>query len=155
MKTQIFNLINGKENVVRMESCLKYSTAKKATSHDGYAGTNREERAAVAAKVFAENGEEMKVTIRNVELTLHRGYSTTGKTSWFSCELTSDEYQCITAGRTYEWPADMKFKSFSLQLNQDCTITATRYGKKSEGAEWKAREWMDIDEAFVTIMENR
>ena len=97
----------------------------------------------------------MKVTIRNVELTLHRGYSTTGKTSWFSCELTSDEYQCITAGRTYEWPADMKFKSFSLQLNQDCTITATRYGKKSEGAEWKAREWMDIDEAFVTIMENR
>lgn len=154
MKTQIFNLINGNKNVVRMESCIKYSTAKKATSHDGYAGTNREERAAVAAKVFAENGEEMKVTIRNVELTLHRGSSTTGKTSWYSCELTSDEYQCITAGRTYEWPADIKFKSFSLQLNQDCTITATRYGKKSEGAEWKAREWMDIDEAFCMIMKD-
>lgn len=136
-----------------MENCLKYTTAKKATSHEGYAGTNRKERAAVAAKVFAENSEEMKVTIRNVELTLHRGSSTTGKTQWYSCELTSDEYQVITAGKTYDWPAEMKFKSFDICLNADCTITATRYGKKSEGAEWKAREWMDIGEEFLIIKE--
>lgn len=151
MKTQIYNLINGSKNVVRMESCLKYTTAKKATSHNGYAGTNSDERAAVAAKVFAENGDEMKVTIRNVDLTLRRGSSTTGKTSWYSCELDSDEFQIITSGHTYEWPADMKFKSFDIRINHDCTITATRYGKSSDNAQWKAREWVDIDEAFCTI----
>lgn len=153
MKTQIHNLINGNKNVIRLESNTKYDTAKKATSHVGYAGTNSDERAAVVAKVFEENGEEMKVNIRNVELTLHRGSSTTGKTQWYSCELTSDEYQVITAGKTYEWPAEMKFKSFDIRLNADCTITATRYGKKSEGAEWKAREWMDIGEEFFNIKE--
>lgn len=151
MKTQIFNLINGKKNVVRMESCLKYSTAKKASSHNGYAGTNREERAEVAAKVFSENGDEMKVTIRNIEFVLRRGSSTTGKTQWYSCELTSDEYQVITAGNTYEWPTDMKFKSFRIQINHDCTITATRFGKNSENAQWKAREWVDIGEEYCTI----
>lgn len=153
MKTQIFNLINGNKNVVRMENCLKYTTAKNASSHNGYAGTSREERAEVATKVFSENGEEMKVTIRNVNLVLRRSSSTTGKTQCFFCELTSDEYQLITAGKTYEWPADMKYKSFSLHINHDCTITATRYGKKSENAQWKAREWMDIDEAFCVIKE--
>lgn len=153
MKTQIYNLVNGNKNVVRMDNCIKYTTAKKATSHNGYAGTNREERAAVAAKVFAENGDEMKVTIRNVDLTLRRGASTTGKTQWFSCELDSDDFQIITAGKTYEWPADMKFKSFDIRINGDCTITATRYGKTSENAQWKAREWKDIDESFCVIKE--
>lgn len=38
-------------------------------------------------------------------------------------------------------------------MNADCTITATRYCKKSENAQWKAREWMDIDEAFCVIKE--
>ncbi|MBO5742023.1 MAG: hypothetical protein J6R54_08635, partial [Bacteroidaceae bacterium] len=66
---------------------------------------------------------------------------------------TSDEYQLITAGKTYEWPKDMKFKSFDIRLNADCTITATRYGKKSENAQWNAREWMDIDESFCVIKE--
>ena len=153
MKTQIYNLINGNKNVVRMESCLKYTTAKKATSHDGFAGTNREERNAIAAKVFEENGEEMHVTIRNVDLTLRRGSSTTGKTQWFYRELDSDEFQIITSGHTYEWPADMKFKSFDIRINGDCTITATRYGKKSDNAQWTAREWVDIDEAFCVIKE--
>ena len=151
MKTQIFNLINGNKNVVRMENCLKYTTAKKANGHNGYVGTDLTERAEVAAKVFSENGDEMKVTIRNVELVLRRGASTTGKTQWYSCELTSDEYQVITAGKTYEWPADMKFKSFSIQINNDCTITATRFGKRSENAQWKAREWVDIGEEYCTI----
>lgn len=103
--------------------------------------------------VFAENGEELKVSIRNVDLTLRRGKSTTGKTQWYSCELDSDEFQIITSGRTYEWPADMKFKSFDIRINGDCTITATRYGKTRENAQWKAREWKDIDEAFCVIKE--
>ena len=154
MKTQIFNLINGNKNVIRMAGHPKYATAKMSSSHIGYAGTNRTERKAVAKKVFDENGEEMTVAIHNIVIHLRRGTSTTGNTSWFYSELTSDEYQLITCGHTYEWPDDMKFKSFSLQLNQDCTITATRYGKNSEGAEWKAREWTDIDEAFCMIMED-
>lgn len=154
MKTQIFNLINGNKNVIRLASHPKYATAKMASSHVGFAGTNRKDREAVAAKVFEENGEEMTVAIHNIVLTLHRRSSTTGKTSWYSCDLTSDEFQLITCGHTYEWPSDMKFKNFDIRINQDCTITATRFGKKSEGAEWKAREWMDIDEAFITIMED-
>lgn len=153
MKTQIDNLINGSKNVVRDENHPKYATAKKNTYGDGYVGTSTAERLAIAEKVFAENGDEMHVIIRGVEITLRRHFSTTGKTSWYSSELTSDEYTTICSGRVYEFPAEMKFKSFGITIHNDCTVTTVRYGKKSEGGAWKVREYSDIDEAFVTIKE--
>lgn len=152
MKTQIDNLINGSKNVIRMEDHPKYATAKK-NAYGDYAGTNTAERTAIAEKVFAENGDEMHVIIRGVELTLHRHSSTTGNTSWYSSELTSDEYTTICSGRVYELPTEMKFKSFGITIHNDCTVTIARYGKKSEGGAWKVREYSDIDEVFVTIKE--
>ena len=44
MKTQIHTLINGSKNVIRNMEDDKYTTAKPATSHIGYAGTNRDRR---------------------------------------------------------------------------------------------------------------
>lgn len=152
MKTQIDNLINGSKNVIRDENHPKYATAKK-NAYGDYAGTSTAERTAIAEKVFAENGDEMHVTIRGVELTLHRHSSTTGKNSLYSSELTPDEYALICSGNTVEWPAEMKFKSFDITIRNDCAVTVTRYGKKSEGATWKSREWHEIDEAFITIKE--
>ena len=152
MKTQIYNLINGSKNVIRDENHPKYATAKK-NAYGDYVGTSTAERTAIAEKVFAENGDEMHVIIRGVEITMQRNSSTTGKTSWYSSELTSDKYAIICNGNTFEWTAEMKFKSFDIKIASDCTVTVTRFGKKSEGATWKAREWHEIDEAFVTIKE--
>lgn len=45
MKTQIKNLINGCKDVCRMLEHPKYATAKQATSHIGYAGTNDKDSA--------------------------------------------------------------------------------------------------------------
>jgi hypothetical protein len=152
MKTQIQDIINGAENVIRMENHPKYINSK-VNSCGNFVGTAVDERNAIGEKIFAENGDEMRANIRGVELTLHRHSSSTGKTSWYSSELTPDEYAIICTGNTFEWPADMKFKSFDITIGKDCTVTVTRYGKKSEGATWKAREWNDLDGAFVTIKE--
>lgn len=152
MKTQIQDIINGAENVIRMENHPKYISAK-VNSYGNFVGTFNDERNAIGKKIFAENGDEMHANIRGVELTLHRHSSTTGKNSWYSSELTSDEYAIICTGHPIKWPDEMKFKSFDITIYNDCAVTVTRYGKKSEGATWKACEWNDLDGAFVTIKE--
>lgn len=152
MKTQIQDIINGAKNVIRMENHPKYSNAK-VNSYGNFVGTAIDECNAIGKKIFAENGDEMHANIRGVELTLHRHSSTTGKTSWYSSELTPDEAAIIYTGNKFEWPTEMKFKSFDITIRDDCTVTITRYGKKSEGATWKAREWSGLDGAFVTIKE--
>ena len=44
MKTQIKYLISGRKDVIIDETNAKYDNANKSTSHNGFAGTNKEER---------------------------------------------------------------------------------------------------------------
>lgn len=44
MKTQIKDLISGRKDVIIDETNAKYDNANKSTSHNGFAGTNKEER---------------------------------------------------------------------------------------------------------------
>lgn len=68
MKTQIRELVNGAKRVIRDARHPKYANATRATSHDGYAGTDRKTREEVAGRVFAENGGTMRVAVRGVHL---------------------------------------------------------------------------------------
>ena len=95
MKTQIQGIINGAKNVIRMENHPKYINAK-VNSYGNFVGTAIDECNAVGKKIFAENGDEMRANIRGVELTLHRHSSTTGKTSWFSSELSNIDGAFVT-----------------------------------------------------------
>lgn len=151
-KTQIADLINGNKNVIRDESHAKYATAKKSTSHNGFAGTDREERNAIAEKVFAENGNTMNVTVRGIKLALSRGSSTTGKTSWYSCNLSEEEFKKI-AGYKIEGHVFAACEGlFIFTMNADCTCSVTAFARKSAGSQWKARSWWYVGEEFVTIL---
>lgn len=146
MKTQINNLINGEKRTIRNLNDEKYIAAKQATSHNGFAGTNREERAAVAAKVAEENNEKMMVSILNQTLTLTRHFSTSGKTWWWSAEINED----LAANFVN---TDGNIKSYTLTVNSDCTVDISKSVKRTESSQWRHSLLQPIDEAFVTILE--
>jgi len=145
--TQITELINGAKNVIRKEDAAKYATAKMATSHNGYAGTNAKERARIAQLVFQEHGETMNVEVRGVALTLTKGTSLSGRTSWYGSELTEEQYKAIGGAYT-----EGALKSYSLVINGDMMVYINSFTRKSEAARWKMSHYDYIDEAFVTIL---
>lgn len=147
MKTQISNLINGSKNVIRNMEDAKYTTAKPATSHNGYAGTNRDERNEIAAKVYEENGDTLNITAKGINLTLPIHVSTTGKSWSWGCTLTEEQY--VALGGRY---TEGTLKSYSLQINMDCTVTLYSFTRKSEAATWKQSNMTDIDESFIQII---
>lgn len=151
MKTQIKNLINGSKNVIRDEKCEKYANAPKATSHIGYAGTNREVRAEMAAKVFAENGEKMNVIVNGESLELTRGSSTTGNTVWYSCEISEDQFKNICNYAVKDKPIFKGEGKFSFTMRGDCTCVANSFTRKTTGSKWEGRGFHEIGEEFVTI----
>ena len=146
MKTQITNLINGRKNVIRNMEDPKYATAKPATSHDGFAGTNREERNEVAEKVHRENPEALTIIARGVALTLPIAYSTTGKSWSWGCELTEAQYTALGGTLT-----EGTLKAYRLTVNMDCTATLYSFTRKSEAAQWRQSNMTDLDESFIQI----
>lgn len=146
MKTQINNLINGEKRTIRAEHSEKYATAKKATSHIGYAGTSREEREAVAIKVASENEDVMVVEILGKVIRLTRQYSTSGKTWWWSSEISE-------AFASNFVNTDGIMKSYTLTIRMDCTADITKNVRKNERQQWKFSMLQPIDESFITILE--
>lgn len=144
MKTQIYNLINGMENVDRIESA-KYLNAKQATSHVGYAGTNRKERMKVAEKVYSENGDIMEIEINGEKFALNRKSSTTGKTEWYSAEVSEDfAKQFINT--------DGNIRSYSLVITHSCEVLIDKYVRSNERSQWRLSYTQYIDESYVTIL---
>ena len=143
MKTQITNLINGMKNVVRDEQHEKYLNAKPATSHIGYAGS--ENRAEIAQRVFAENGETLNIMLSGVELQLHLAKSTTGKTLWYTCELSEEiaNQFMFTNGNS---------RSYTLIIDSNMTVCINKFVRRNERAKWRFSYYQYIDEAFITIL---
>ncbi len=148
MKTQIQNLINGAKNIIRNEADEKYTTAKPATSHIGYAGTNREERERIAAAVIAENPGSLEIEARGLTLSLHKRTSVSGKTITYETALTEDEYKILVGVSSL--PGTLE-RSFSLCINNDMTVRVDRFSRKSPNAMWKLKEYIYLDEAFIVI----
>lgn len=148
MKTQIANLINGSKNVIRNMEDTKYNTAKAATSHDGYAGTNREERESVAAKVYAENGDTLNVTAKGIALTMPIQRSTTGKSWSWNCDLTEEQYTAMGGTLT-----EGTLKSYALTVTMNCEVIIRSFTRKSEAAQWREVGPMTyLDESFIQIL---
>lgn len=146
MKTQIKELINGAAWVKRDLTAAKYAGAPKSTSAGDYAGTNYQKRLEIADKVFAENGEFMEIEILGQRLTLKRGQSCSGKTKWYSCDLTAEQVGAISP-RTFSYESAANFV-----LNGDCTALINYYTRRSPRAQWKHRGWQWIGEEFITIL---
>lgn len=145
MKTQIKNLINGAKNVIRKTNDEKYINAHQATSHVGYAGTNRDFRAEVATKVFAENGDTMRILLDGVEIELKRFTTTTGKTSTYRADISED------IAKKYV-NTDGNMRDYSLSLMNDCTIILDKWVRRNERCEWRHSMYQFIDESFVEIL---
>ena len=148
MKTQISNLINGCKEVIRNMEDAKYMTAKPATSHIGYAGTNREERNEVAAKVYEENGDTLNITAKGIAITLPIHRSTTGKSWSWSCPLTEEQY--VALGGQYTGGT---LKSYSLEVLMSCEVVLSSFTRRSEAAQWRSVEPITyLDESFIQIL---
>lgn len=145
MKTQIKSLINGAKYVIRKTDDAKYINAPKATSHVGYAGTNRDIRAEIAHKVFAENGETMTILLEGVKIEMKRYTTTTGKTSSYSAYIPEEIAKKYVTTYGNE-------RSYEVLMNFDCTMTINKYVRKNERCNWRHTMWQDIDESFVEIL---
>ena len=131
MKTQINTLNNGCIDSVKC-------------------GTSKEEREAIAAKVFAENPESITLTCNGLTKTLTKYSSKSGLTSWYECEVTEEEVNILEGVRIdcrrFEYES-----SFSLFLLGDCRICIEKSTRKSPAAEWKFRGYDYLQECLFAI----
>lgn len=147
MKTQINHLINGTDKIIRNMKDPKYLSAPKNTSHRGYAGSNREYRNEVAAKVYEENGDTLNIKARGINLTLNIYRSISGKSWYWSCELTEEQYLTLGGGLT-----DGNYKKYEISIFQDCTVYLHNLTRKSEDAKWHQSYGEYLDESFIEIL---
>lgn len=152
MKTQIRDLINGSENVIRDLSASKYAGCPAGTSAE-FAGTVASERAAIAEAVRLENPETLRVNVRSIELILQADRSkTSGRIIGYFSDITAAQW-CAITGRGSECLEIYKFEtSFSFRVNADMTAEALIFARKSPGAMWRTRKYEFIDESFITIL---
>lgn len=149
MKTQISKLINGHANVRRDESHSKYATAALATTpFSKYVGSPIALREEVGGKVLAENPDGMDVEILGHKFHLNRHASCSGKTVWFSAELTLEEHGLLM-GEPY--PSNNEWRS-ALTIDSLMYVEVSRFMRRSEKAQWKQKASMYIGEEFVTIL---
>ena len=148
MKTQIDSLINGKKCVIRDESHLKYLTAKKSSSHNGYAGTNYEDRLTIADKVIAENPDNLTIEIKGKRYTLAKQPSCSGKSVMFVGNITEDDFAHITGNKPlFEYES-----AFHLVITDSMKVYIDMFTRKDKTKPFVQRGVVCIDEAFVTII---
>lgn len=148
MKTQINKLINGSADVFRNMDDEKYANAKKGTS-TYFAGTNLNERIAVAEAVMAENGEHLRVLIKGKEFNLTCKRIKEDYILDYCCEITNEDYLRIFG---YE-PTITTFETtFILSVSKDMTVCVYRFARRNERCTWRCRGYGYIDESFVTIL---
>lgn len=149
MKTQIKDLISGRKDVMIDGTNAKYENADKATSHNGFAGTKREEREEIARRVMEENPDGLNVEIKGVSLSLKRISSLSGKTVWFEGDLTDEEYKRIVG---YDYPSTTSQWTSTLLINGDMTVEIQLAKRKNDRSVWKYSCTHKIGEEFVTIL---
>lgn len=152
MKTQIRDLINGSENVIRDLSASKYAECPAGTSAE-FAGSATSERTAIAEAVKLENPEALRVNVRGVELLLLTDRAkTSGRIVNYCSDITPAQW-CAITGRSSEYLKIYKFEtSFIFRINADMTAEALIFARKSPGAMWRTRKYEFIDESFITIL---
>lgn len=151
MKTQITDLINGTRDIRRDLSNPKYIDCPKAASHIGYVGTNFKLRAEIAEKVIAENPDGMDVEMFGKKFHLSRSSSLSGKTVWFSTEITLDDFMLLSGYAASPFRQSKESK-FGLEINNDMNVLLHKWCRANDKAQIKYRGYDYIDESFVTIL---
>lgn len=148
MKTQVSDIIDGSWNVVRGLLHPKYAVAK-ANYGSAIIGTDYETRKSIWERVSEENPEYIDLRIRGERVYhLKRHTSTTGKTSWYSTEITDVDYVIITDKVnpfTFE-------TSFTLYLTEDLTVYVSKSTRKTPNSQWKHRGNDHIGTEFVEVL---
>ena len=149
MKTQISNLINGYANVRRDETNAKYATAAPSTApFSKYAGSPVKLREEIGEKVVTENPGGLDAEIMGRRFHLDRHASCSGKTVWFSAELTPEEHELLM-GEPY--PSNNEWRS-TLTIDSLIYVEVPRFMRRNERQQWKQKASMYIGEEFVTIL---
>lgn len=149
MKTQISNLVNGYANVRRDESHSKYVTATPATApFSKYVGSPIDLRKEVGEKVVTESPDGLDVEIMGRKFHLNRYASCSGKTVWFSTELTPEEHELLM-GEPY--PSNNEWRS-TLTIDSLMYVEVSRFMRRNERQQWKQKASMYIGEEFVNIL---
>jgi hypothetical protein len=129
MKTQINHLVSGTTGIV---------------------GTSMAIRQEVGKKVLEENGDILRIMIKGVELEMHRSCSGSGKSWWWTAELTEEQYAIITDGNTLG--VSTRINSYSLSISQDLRITAYVSHRANERQQWRQGWSQLIQESNITIL---
>lgn len=148
MKTQVSDIIDGSRNVVRGLLHPKYAVAR---DNYGFAigGTDYETRKSIWERVSEENPEYIDLRIRGERVYhLKRHTSTTGKSSWYSTEITDMDYTFIT-----DMVNPFTFEaSFTLYLTEDLTVYVSKSTRKTPNSQWKHRGNDHIGTEFVEVL---
>jgi len=141
MKTQIKNLINGQKKVRRDLSNEKYTA--------GFAGTKNNERNSIAQKIIEENPAGIRIECFGRDFFLKRSQSLSGKTVWFSCEISLEDFMLLSGYKLEPFEYE---SSFELSINPDMTVYLNKFTRKTPSNTWAERGHDAIDEAFITIL---
>lgn len=150
MKTQIQNLISGEANVRRDLTHSKYANATRSTSFGDYAGSKFYERKAIASQVLFENQGDLILEICGKKFHLTRSQSCSGKTIWWSTEISLEDYLLLTGEK--ENPITDYQSSFSILFydNMKCQLFAS--ARKNDNSKWTQRRSSWLGEEFITIL---
>lgn len=129
MKTQINHLISGTTGIV---------------------GTSTAIRQEVGKKVLEENGDTLRIMIKGVELEMHRSCSCSGKSWWWTAELTAEQYAIITDNNTLG--IGTQLNSYSLVISQELRATAYVCHRANERQQWRCGWSQLIQESNITIL---
>lgn len=130
MKTQINGLVRGNGESV---------------------GTSYKVRAEVAKKVNEENKFTMEVKVKNHVYEMVCSYSTSGKSYWYTTELSSEQVKEIL-------PNDIKAQNHPelvnviFRINMDMTCEYVVMRRRTEKSTWKQGITINVPESDVTIL---
>lgn len=150
MKTQISELISGEANVRRDLNHAKYRTAEKSTSFGDYAGTNSTIRKVIAQKVISENPEDLHLTIKGKNFCMKRQQSLSGKTIWWVCDLSDDDFSLLSGLSVAT--NEKKQLSYTMTIWDSMKCQITVYARRNERAEWKMQDYFWLGEEYITIV---
>lgn len=102
----------------------------------------------IGSKVVEENPERLDIEIQGKVLHLARHSSCSGKTVWYSADLTPEEHLAIM-GEPY--PSHNEWCSI-ITIDMLMYVNVTRFMRKSERAQWKEKASMYIGEELVKIL---
>lgn len=115
-------------------------------------GSNYEERQRIAEMVKAENGSTLNIFHNGIEYTLNYHQSISGKTWWYESDKLPVEIVKTILPSDSKAINDSANVDVTLRVNMDMTCEFRTQRRRHEGAQWRAGQTIEVEEANVTIL---